>query len=237
MAIFLSDYHFIDLTQTVVPDIPNWDGGCGFESHTLFAYDLEARTDETVFLVQSVKMVAGIGTHVDSPAHCCPGKAFISDIALEQLIAPCLMIDISTKVIDDTYLISIDDIHEFEVNVKPINMGDFVIFRTGWESRWSEGNAYRNDLKFPSVSEAVSLYLIEKGVVGIGIETLSPDCAGSGFPVHRHILGAGKYIVENLSNLSKLPTSGGTVFVMPLKLGGCTEAPARVIVAVKHEEY
>jgi kynurenine formamidase len=226
------DVRFLDLTQTLMPNIPNWDGGCGFEKKVLFDYDpTVAATDNetTVFLVQEINMVAGIGTHVDAPAHCCPGGACIADIPLEDLVSPCVLVDVSDSVRDHTYVVSMLDIEQFESHFGRIVKGCFVIFRTGWDKYWEDGSKYRNELLFPSISEEVARYLIETGVSGIGIDTLSPDCEGSGFPVHRIVLGAGKYIVENLTNLSSLPATGSTIMILPIKLHGCTEAPARVI--------
>ncbi|CAM9543286.1 unnamed protein product [Ectocarpus fasciculatus] len=226
----VSSCRFVDLTHTVMPNIPNWDGGCGFERVVLFDYDPDTPADATTFLVHEIKMAGGIGTHVDSPSHCCPGAASIADIPLEDLVSPCLVVDVSGNNVDENYLISMDDIRAFESNVCSIERGCFVIFRTGWDQHWTSGDKYRNNLQFPSISEQVALYMVEKGVSGIGIDTLSPDCDRSGFPVHRLILGAGKYIVENLTNLGSLPPCGSTLMVCPIKLSGCTEAPARVIV-------
>ena len=42
-------------------------------------------------------MRAGIGTHMDAPAHCIRNGATIADIPLQRLIHPCVMIDVSAK--------------------------------------------------------------------------------------------------------------------------------------------
>ena len=67
---------------------------------------------------------------------------------------------------------------------------------------------------FPSVSASVADLLISRNVVGIGIDTLGPDLPSSGFPVHQAILGAGKYIVENIANLEKMPRTGAYVMIL-----------------------
>ena len=48
------------------------------------------------------------------------------------------------------------------------------------------------------------------------------------FPVHNHMLGAGKYGITQLANLARLPPTGATLIVAPLKLVGGTGSPARV---------
>lgn len=70
--------------------------------------------------------------------------------------------------------------------------------------------------------------------VGLGIDTLSPDTEASGYPVHQAILGAGKYLVENVANADKLPPVGGFSLVMPIPTEGGTEAPIRLIGLVKN---
>ena len=72
-------------------------------------------------------------------------------------------------------------------------------------------------------------HVIKKIRPCICIDTLSPDLPSSGFPVHKHVLGAGKYIVENIANASKLPPVGSITLAMPIKVAGLTEAPIRLI--------
>lgn len=51
----------------------------------------------------------------------------------------------------------------------------------------------------------------------------------SGFPVHKIILGADKYIIENIANLEKMPAIGAYVLTLPIKGSGLTEAPVRMV--------
>jgi len=74
--------------------------------------------------------------------------------------------------------------------------------------------------------------LLERSIAGIGIDTLSCDRGDQGFPVHRVILGAGKYLVENIANAKELPPTGGRILVLPLKLKHGTEAPVRLVAFV-----
>ena len=71
----------------------------------------------------------------------------------------------------------------------------------------------------------------ERGAVGIGIDTLSPDGgsgAARGFPAHHAILGADRYILESLHLTDSLPPRGARAVVAPLNVAGAPEAPARV---------
>lgn len=86
-----------------------------------------------------------------------------------------------------------------------------------------------NNHSFPSLSESVANILVARNVAGIGIDTLSPDGRDSGFPVHKIILGADKYIVENIAGLEKMPAIGAYVLTLPIKGLGLTEAPVRMV--------
>jgi len=58
---------------------------------------------------------------------------------------------------------------------------------------------------------------------------LLPDCLDTTFSVHQRILGAGKYIIENIANCHKMPAQGAYMIALPLNLEQGAEAPARII--------
>jgi kynurenine formamidase len=76
--------------------------------------------------------------------------------------------------------------------------------------------------------EAVKFLDQERQISGIGCDTLSPETAAP-FPIHVYILGRGKFIVENINNVDKMPPAGGLVSVNIIKFADITEAPARVV--------
>lgn len=71
--------------------------------------------------------------------------------------------------------------------------------------------------------------------MGLGIDTLSPDRPGAGYPVHQLFLGAGKYLIENVANAVKLPAVGSYILALPLKLLQGTEAPLRLVALINKE--
>lgn len=219
-------YKIIDLTHTLNEKTPSWDGGCGFNPTTHIDYE-DCKTD-VKFKVQKIKMYAGIGTHIDSPAHCIPNGNKVCAIPLDTLVAPILIVDVNEK-ISPKYKISPEDINDFENKYGKIQENSFVAFYTGWSQHWQEREKYHNNHIFPSVSKEAAEILISRDVVGIGIDTLSPDIPSSGFPVHRIVLGSGKYIVENIANLEKIPKIGAYVVILPIKAEELSEAPVRMI--------
>lgn len=227
-----SQFTFIDLTHSLSSDIPHWGNGCGFQ-HKI-ELDYSSCTSDVKFRVQSLQMFAGIGTHMDAPLHCIPDGASITDIPLQSLIVPCRVIDVSDKADEnERYCVSSDDISRFENEHGMIPKNTFVIFYTGWDKWWSSPKKYRSELVFPSVSKEAAELLLTRDIVGIGIDTLSPDTGDSGFPVHQLMLGAGKYIIENINNAKQLG-SAAQIIVLPIKIEGGTEAPVRLI-GIKHK--
>ncbi|CZH01622.1 Kynurenine formamidase [Legionella pneumophila] len=219
-------YKLVDLTHPLTASTPSWDNSCGF-NHTT-SLDYADCMSEVKFRVQYIHMPAGIGTHMDAPAHCGSQGKTIDALSLQDCLAPCVVIDISAKA-HETYLCSIQDILDFEKQYRLIRPGDFVIIRTGWSRYWLTPAQYRNNLQFPSVSKEAAQLLVERNIKGLGIDTLGPDTAESGYPVHQVILGQGKYLVENVANADLLPPIGSTILVAPLYILGGTEAPIRLI--------
>lgn len=225
-------YKVIDLTHTLDETIPSWNGGCGFKHEIRLDYD-DCATD-VKFRVQQIKMHAGIGTHIDAPAHIIPGGLTVDQLSLQQLIAPCVMIDLSSRA-HERYGVSVDDIFAFEEVHGIIQPQSFIIIRTGWDRFWSEPHRYRNNHVFPSITSEAAQFLLKRQVVGVGIDTLSPDRPEDGYPVHAAILGAGKYIVENVANSSMVPPVGSFILVLPIKTKGGTEAPVRLIALINEK--
>lgn len=223
---FLKDYEIIDLTHRLSPDVPTWNGSCGF--------CLEVKQDyDRMFRVQKMKMHAGVGTHMDAPSHCIQEGKDIGDLDLEKMIAPITLIDVRERVHAD-YEISVGDLKDYEEKWGEIPKGACVIGFTGWSKFWRKPDRYRNvdekgQMHFPAFHKDAAELLLERDVAGIAIDTLSPDCLDQEYPVHHKILGAGKYIIENVADCTKLPHKGAHVMAFPINADGATEAPIRMV--------
>lgn len=225
-SIGLNNLTYIDLTHSLSPEIPHWGSGCGFQHNVELDY-ADCNTN-VKFRVQKIEMHAGIGTHMDAPAHCIPGGTTIEEITLKQLITSCIVIDVSHNA-HEKYSVTCDDIHDFEKKYGTIFKDTFVIIHTGWERFWNQPEKYRNNLIFPSISIEAAQLLLERNIIGLGIDTLSPDRDEDGFPVHQLLLNAGKYIIENIANSNKIPPIGASIIALPIKIKDGTEAPIRLI--------
>lgn len=222
----MQNYQIIDLTHEVHPEIPTWDMTCGYYIKTM--RDYKHCEGEFKFRSQALDIRASAGTHMDAPAHCFEGAMDISEIPVDQLVTPCVVIDVSDKK-DERYKATALDIQNFEKKYGEIKPGTFVLFNTGWSRFWNEPKKYHNNLAFPSVSADAAKLLLQRQITGIGIDTLSPDCDEKGSFVHAIILGANKFIIENVANPGQLPPVGATIVIMPLRVKGAAESPVRMI--------
>lgn len=220
------NFQLIDLTHDLDEKVPTWNGSCGFHQELKNDYAQGCR-------VYSIKCHAGIGTHMDAPSHFIPGGQDIAAIPLEELIVPAAVIDVRDQAHSD-FFISPQDILNFEKKYGIIQPKSLVIGHTGWGRYWKDTDKYRSPdaqgkMHYPGFSAEAAQLLIERRIAGLGIDTLSPDGSHKSFPVHHIILGAGKYILENLANLDKMPPSGAYAIVLPIKVAAGTEAPIRAI--------
>lgn len=217
----------IDLSHTLHQAIPSWNGSCGFTQSIMVDYP------QAGVRVHEIAMEAGIGTHIDAPAHFKSGAQTVDQIPLEHCIAPLYMISVADRAHAD-YDLTIADIESFEKKDGRIASGSFVFVHTGWDRYWHDPAAYRNadahgHKHFPGVSvEAVQL-LIERGIIGLGIDTLSPDGSHQDFPVHHLLFDNEIMIAENLTGGQLLPPTGAVIVILPLKIEQGTESPVRAI--------
>lgn len=222
----LSNKKIVNLSHTLTPNSPTWSGKEAFTETRL--YDYQSCTTATKFRVQNFCLDGGTGTHIDAPAHCIPGGRTVDLLEMNELIAPCFVID-ATQYATANGLINVTAVQDFEKKHTAQFQNCIVFFMTNWSTRWQNPEEYRNNLEYPALCAKTAAYLIERKVLGIGIDTLGPDRPGDRFPVHEIVLGANRYLIENITNLDQLPPTGATVIVMPLSIAGATEAPTQII--------
>lgn len=219
-------YKVIDLTHAISDSVPAWDGKPVFELTTLVDY--KDCVPPNLFRIQKLTTGMSVGTHLDSPAHVIPGGRTIDQLTPEELITDCVVIDVSAEA-DEHYLVEPATIEKFEQQHGTIPADSLVVIYTGWSKHWDNPEKYHNDYVFPGVDLVAAELLLKRGIRGIGIDTFSCDTGQNGFPVHRAVLGADKYLVENIANADLLPATGARIFVLPMKVRNATEAPLRLV--------
>lgn len=223
----------IDLTHRLRPGVPIFPGG------TPFAMDRVADYGEQGYRAHTFTMGENTGTHLDAPAHFIDGKRSVHEFGLDELVVPLVVIPVQTKVKDDPdYVIGGNDIVDWEAIWGPVPIGALVVFNTGWHDKYNDPEAYLNAdaegvMHFPGLGREAAALLVEREVVGIGIDTLSIDPgASTDFAAHSVMLEAGHYQLENLANLAAVPETGATAIVGVLPVANGTQAQARVIAMV-----
>ena len=182
------------------------------------------------------------GTHVDAPIHFAENGRSVDQVPLEEWIGPAVKIDARQQCARDRdYLLSVEDIRNWEKRYGRIPEGAWVIMYTGIGTQFypdpvrvlgtdKKGQAALPELSFPSFSRESAEFLTqERNITGIAIDTPSIDYGKSqDFWVHRVICGADKLGVENIASLDKLPETGATLYVIPMLIKGGSGAPARI---------
>jgi kynurenine formamidase len=182
------------------------------------------------------------GTHADAPLHFAKNGRSIDQVPLAEWIGPAVVIDVRNQcALNRDYLLTVDDIKNWEKQYGRIPQGAWVIMYTGTDTQFypdpvqvlgtdKKGLSAIPSLSFPGFSkESAEFLTMERNITGIALDTPSMDYGKSqDFLVHRVICGADKLALENIANLDKLPPSGAMLYVIPMDIRGGTGAPARV---------
>ena len=222
-------HDWIDLSHTLEEGIPAWPTHARFSSTLYESQDLgDVATHHGLTISEHT------GTHMDAPLHFVPeGPAHYGtdEIPLERLAGRAATIEATDLGSDD--LLTVDHIASWEREHGPIERGDRVLVRYGWDSRWTTGLEGRRFLEdWPGLSGDAAEYLVGKGTALVGCDTLAVDAAGSPEnPAHHALLGNEVYVVENLKNLDRLPPFS-LFLALPLKIRGGSGSPVRAVALV-----
>lgn len=220
----------IDLAYAIDDQLVPWPGDARW-----FESELNASFEKDGYFTRSFWMLEHYGTHLDAPVHFAPGLRTVDQIPAKQLFGMAVVMDVRAEAAANTdYQVPVNSLEYWERRHGRIPEGAIVLLRTGWASRWPDAQRYRNQdsagrMHFPGFSVGAVEKCIERGVHGLGCDTMSVDFGASrDFAVHHLALGAGLYHLENLADLGALPESGAWLIVAPIKLAGGSGGPVRV---------
>ena len=224
----------VDLTHPFSPSLPVYPGYKPLQTRERFSVARDG------FAANEVTFDEHTGTHVDAPSHFVAGAVSADRLPVDRLVAPLAVISVADRAAKgpDT-LVSVDDLLQWEKRYGRIPGGALVAMHSGWDARVTNIDGFLNrdakgTLHMPGFSEQAARFLVgERDICGVGVDTLSLDAgAAQKFVAHVAILGAGKYGVELMANLGRVPPSGATVIVGAPKHVGATGGPARVLALV-----
>ena len=187
-----------------------------------------------------------VGTHFDAPIHWVSGKDGddVSQVPPARLVAPAVVLDFSAQAAEDPdFLLEKRHVQEWVTENGPLPDGGWLLYRTGWDARSNDSGQFLNaddtGPHTPGISGECARWLAqETAIIGIGVETVGTDAGGAyafepPFPCHAFFLGADKYGLTQLQNLSRLPARGAVVIAGPLPIVGGSGSPVRVLALVE----
>ena len=237
----------VDLTHTLSPDFPVMILPPEFGQCARFRVEEVSRYDERgpAWYWRNFSCGEHTGTHFDAPVHWISGKdqpnATVDSIPVDGFVRPVCVIDCSAQCAEnEDFLLTVDQIQDWETVHGPIPAGAWVLMRSDWSKR--SGADYLNlrddgpHSPGPS-AEAIQYLVDQRDIVGFGSETVGTD-AGQGahltppYPAHYLLHGAGRYGLQCLSGLDRLPATGAVLICPPLKIEAGSGSPTRVLALV-----
>jgi kynurenine formamidase len=235
----LHEREIVDLTWTLDETSIAWPTSPGFRLETQFDGVTEGGWYYLSHLYHGPEHG---GTHIDAPVHFFKGRDTTDAIPLQRLIGPGVTIDVREAcAADRDHLIGLADFEAWEASHGPIPEGAIVLLQTGFGAYWPDRTRYMGTaelgpqavpkLHFPGLDPAAVEWLVsQRKIRAIGLDTPSIDHGPStDFASHVALFEHNVPAFENVARLERLPARGFTVIALPIKIGGGSGGPLRII--------
>ena len=184
--------------------------------------------DEHGFAELKMTTVLHAGTHIDAPCHILKNTKSLDQFPLDKFIGKAIVIPCQNKKeIDLPYLQTYED---------KILQADFILFFTGWQYKWNTKNYFDN---CPVPTAEAAKWLAGFKLKGIGFDAFSVDKIVSAhkvtpenLPNHYILLEKEILLIENLTNLDKLPSGTFPFQCFPLKIENADGSPIRAVAMI-----
>ena len=216
-----------DLTHAYGADFPTYFGEPGIEMSQKFNFA------DNGFNLFTMNLNEHTGTHIDAPLHFSADGASVDEIPVTSLVAPLCVVDIAARAAEDADTqLTPDDLTAWIDANGEIPDNACVALYSGWGSK-AGGEGFRNfdgeAMHFPGFHVEAAQMLLETGARSIASDTLSLDHGPSAdFATHYAWLPTGRFGIENIANLDKMPASGATIMIGAPKHRGGSGGPARI---------
>ncbi|CAH1688011.1 Isatin hydrolase [Hyphomicrobiales bacterium] len=237
----------VDLTHTLTPDFPTivlppeLGQSAPFRMETVSRYDGRG----PAWYWNNFTVGEHTGTHFDAPIHWVTGRHLpdnsVDTLPTRHMVAPACVIDCAAEAAADAdFLLTIAHVEAWETSHGRIDAGAWVLLRTDWAKRTGRAFANLRDdgPHTPGPDADVMRWLVEeRGILGFGTETIGTDAGRAAdfmppYPAHHYLHGAGRYGLQCLANLDRLPPRGAVVIAAPLKILQGSGSPLRVLALV-----
>nr|BFF09840.1 cyclase family protein [Microbacterium flavescens] len=171
-------------------------------------------------------MIGNTGTYLDSPFHRYAEGRDLAGLDLASLVG----LRAEVFHLEDAWTPERRGIRAETLADRDVR-GTAVLLHTGWD-RWFGRPEYGSSAPFLTGEGAQ--WLIDAGVVLVGIDSLNIDDTESGGerPAHSLLLGAGVHVVEHLTNLGSLPPRGARFTAAPPAVEGFGTFPVRAFAEI-----
>lgn len=217
----------VDLTHPLGPATVLWPGTGPFSATVEIDHDSGGAYARTLTLPEHS------GTHLDAPVHFSRDGAAVDELPLGSLVRPAVRLDVRDLVGTDAgFTLTAAHVEAIEGDEGEVPAGSAVLVNTGWDRFALDPERYvgaAGSIAFPGIAEDAARLLVDRGVAGIGIDTLSIDPGSStDYPAHRVTLPAGLWQLEGLTNLERVPARGAWIVAAVIPVVAGSGAPARV---------
>ena len=152
-----------------------------------------------IYQVTKISITGHTGTHADAPRHFLPDGKDVADADISRCIGKC-------RVAEHSGIVTADDVHRMikDDTDKLLIKGDITI------------------------TPESAAEMVKCGLRTVGVEGMTVGTDGTIAQVHRTLLGAEIYIMENL-DLSAVPEGEYFLSALPLKMAGMDGSPIRAV--------
>ena len=224
----------VDLTHLMSAEFPTFFGVPGIEMQKQFDIKKDG------FNLYWWRIIEHAGTHIDAPIHFSETGATVDRLDAATLVVPLAVVDVAAKAGGNPdYLLSRQDLADSEGRHGRLPDDCCVAMQSGWAQHVRDAAKYTGKdaagvFHFPGVApEAAEWLMRERRVVGLAVDTLSLDHGASkDFKTHYLWLPSGRWGLENVANLDRVPPAGATLVVGCPKVKDATGGPTRLLALV-----
>jgi kynurenine formamidase len=178
---------------------------------------------EAAFEVSELSLPTPIGTYIDSPFNRYADGRDISELTLDELILPGIIVDLRQHPPGTPAAANALPAQADLTNAA-------VLFNFGWDRHWGT-DAYG---QYPYIATELARDAADRGARLLGFDTGNADGPDMpAHPIHTEMLARGVLIVENLTGLDRLHDKSFRFFAVPIKGRGlasmCVRAFAELL--------
>ena len=220
----------VDLSWPLSPDIPQWPGDPPVD------FQVSATIERNGYYLRRFAMGEHSGTHLTAPSSFYADGSGPQDYTADQLVVRAAVLDVRAQCQrNPDYGLALDDLQAWEAKNGQVPHGHLALLYTGWADRWHQPREYLGSdadgrLHFPGFGLEAARFLIEeRGTCGLGTDTPGVEPGSDDtFSVSKLVLEQPRIVLENLTNLDRLPATGSLFVIGLLRLTGGSGAPASV---------